>query len=70
MGHRNGEVRFKIDPISRDEQLKRRGNFEEKGKLYLVRCYSCDPVNGRENYMGAVASGTCAWCGWSEKNAS
>lgn len=37
-------------------------NFREAGKLYLVRCRVCD----RENYAPAVASGQCAWCGWSE----
>lgn len=36
------------------------------GKLYLVRCYACDPKRGRENYAPSVATGTCAWCGWSE----
>ena len=29
-------------------------------KLYLVRCPFC----GRENYIPAVASGQCAWCGY------
>jgi hypothetical protein len=43
-------------------------NFRsEEGKLYLVRCYACEPKYGRENYMPAVASGQCAWCGWGEK---
>lgn len=37
-------------------------NFRAKGKLYLVRCFSCN----RENYAPAVASGVCAWCGWEE----
>ena len=69
MGQRDGEMKFKIDPISREEQLHRRGNFEEGGKLYLLRCYNCDHANGRENHMGSVASGTCAWCGWSDRNA-
>ena len=41
----------------------RKPNFREGGKLYLVRCYACDP-HGRENYSMAVASGKCAWCGW------
>lgn len=61
------EMKFAIDPISRDEQLLGRGNFEENGKLYLLRCYNCDHINGKENYMSMVASGRCAWCGWSEE---
>lgn len=36
------------------------------GKLYLIRCFACDPERGRENYAIAVADGKCAWCGWSE----
>lgn len=40
-------------------------NFRAKGKLYLVRCYNCLPY-GRENYAPSVATGKCAWCGWSE----
>jgi len=43
-------------------------NFRGKnGKLYLVRCYACGDKDGRgrENWAPAVASGTCAWCGWS-----
>jgi len=39
-------------------------NFWDKGKLYLVRCFICDSGRGKENYLSAVASGTCAWCGW------
>lgn len=42
-------------------------NFKYKGKLFLVRCFNCEPQNGRENYLPAVASGQCAWCGWKEK---
>jgi hypothetical protein len=38
----------------------------ENGKLYLVRCYACDAVDGKENFAGAVATGECAWCGWHE----
>lgn len=42
-------------------------NFRSKdGKLYLVRCFACEPEHGRENYAPAVASSECAWCGWSE----
>ncbi len=42
-------------------------NFrDEGGKLFTVRCYACNPVMGVENYAPSVASGQCAWCGWSE----
>lgn len=54
--------------ISRLEQLKNKANFEdEEGNLYLVRCMNCEGNRGRENYAMAVSSGSCAWCGWSEK---
>jgi hypothetical protein len=39
-----------------------------EGKFFLVRCYNCDKDNGRENSTIAVASGVCAFCGWSEKS--
>lgn len=49
----------------------RHPNFrDEKGKLYLVRCFACGGGNGTENYLPAVASGQCAFCGWKEKNES
>ena len=39
-------------------------NFrDEKGRLYLVRCYACN----KENYAPAVSSGTCAWCGYKDE---
>ena len=42
-------------------------NFRGKGgQLFLVRCFACEPDNGRENYAPAVATGQCAWCGWKE----
>lgn len=40
---------------------------ETRGGLYLVRCFVCEPEHGRENYIPAVASGQCAWCGWEEQ---
>lgn len=50
-------------PVNQD----REPNFRnEDGKLYLVRCFACDPEHGRENYIPAVASGQCVWCGWKE----
>jgi hypothetical protein len=69
MGQRDGEMKFKVDPISRAEQVNRKPNFEVNGKLYLVRCYSCDFANGRENHVGMVAASECAHCGWSDRNA-
>lgn len=42
--------------------------FSEEGKFYLVRCFECDKVLGKENYLPAVATGQCAWCGWKGKN--
>lgn len=36
------------------------GNFtDDRGKYFMVRCVKCEA----ENYMPAVATGTCAWCG-------
>ena len=46
----------------------RHPNFREGDQLYLVRCFACDPVRGRENYIPAAATGKCAWCGWEESN--
>ena len=43
-------------------------NFRDKdGKLFLVRCFNCDPIYGKENYILSVASGQCCWCGWKEE---
>ena len=43
-------------------------NFrDESDKLFLIRCFACEPGRGRENWMPAVSSGSCAWCGWKEK---
>jgi hypothetical protein len=39
-------------------------NFRSEGRLFLVRCFVCEPTHGRENYALTVASGRCAWCGW------
>lgn len=44
-------------------------NFRNKsGKLYLVRCFVCEPTRGRENWAMAVATGQCTWCKWSESH--
>jgi len=43
-------------------------NFRDKdGQLFLVRCFACCEKSGTENYAPAVASGSCAWCGWKEE---
>lgn len=43
----------------------REPNFRDpSGKLYLIRCFACDPIHGRENWGPAVATGSCAWCSW------
>ena len=42
-------------------------NFRgERGDLFLIRCYACNPERGTENYGLAVIDGICAWCGWRE----
>lgn len=47
----------------RKEYKAQEPNFYDKqGNLFLVRCPTCK----RENYAPAVASGECAWCGWTE----
>lgn len=53
---------IKAEKLNQD----RAPNFRENGDLYLVRCFACAPGRGRENYALMVASGACAWCGWSE----
>lgn len=48
------------DAINQD----RPPNFRDGDRLFLVRCYRCEPERGRENYALAVAGGFCARCGW------
>lgn len=56
-------------PATKKTIQDRGPNFRAGGtRLYLVRCYACDPEHGRENWAPAVASGTCAHCGWNEKD--
>ena len=47
--------------------IRLRAAWDDKNSTFdhgaLVRCFSCDPVRGKENYAMAVTSGTCAWCG-------
>ena len=43
-----------------DELLSQRGNYIADGKAFVFRCPSCC----KENWAAAIASGTCAWCGW------
>ncbi len=51
-----------MQPINQD----RAPNFRADGQLFLVRCFACEPTRGRENYAPAVATGRCAFCGWTE----
>ena len=37
--------------------------YPEKGDIHLIRCPKCN----RENYLPAVASGVCVWCGFNGK---
>ncbi len=51
----------------RDVNQDRPPNFRnDKGELYLTRCYVCGGEWGRENYASAVCHGMCAWCGWTD----
>ena len=39
-------------------------NFTGKdGKFYMVRCPKCH----KENWLPAVATGQCAWCGYKKE---
>lgn len=35
--------------------------YQWKGRVCMVRCFEC----GKENYASSVATGICAWCGYS-----
>ncbi len=35
------------------------GYINDDFKICMIRCFEC----GKENYIPAVASGMCAWCG-------
>jgi len=48
------------------EQLREPNFRNSEGRLFLIRCFVCEPKFGRENYLPAVASGKCAFCGWKE----
>ena len=53
----------------KDVNQDRPPNFRKDGRLFLVRCFACgSKERGTENYLPAVASGQCAWCGWKEKD--
>jgi hypothetical protein len=45
------------------QNQKRHPNFERSGVAYLIRCFTCGPERGTENYGPMVATGQCAWCG-------
>lgn len=36
------------------------GYLREDGGIRMIRCFEC----GRENWLPAVASGQCPWCGY------
>ena len=40
--------------------MSKYGFVGDNGKIYLTRCPECE----RENYVHAVASGHCCWCGY------
>lgn len=42
----------------------RHPNFYDNEEFFLVKCFNC----GLENYAPNIASGTCSFCGWSEKD--
>ena len=45
-------------------------NFrDERDRLFLIRCFACEPQRGVDNWAMAVSSGACAFCGWSDKEA-
>ena len=54
-------------PLKKPKSLQDKDpNFRDnRGNLYLVRCYS-ELCGDRENYAFCVATGRCAWCGWKE----
>lgn len=45
----------------------REPNFRIDGKLFLCRCFACDPRYGTENHVAFVAEGKCWQCGWTDK---
>jgi len=38
--------------------------YGDDGRFFLVRCFACGGDRGRENWSCAVATGCCAFCGW------
>lgn len=59
-----GEAELKGPCVNQD----RVPNFRDvEGNLFLIRCFSCEPIRGRENNSMAVSSGICAWCDWQDK---
>lgn len=54
-------------PVDLTSIQDRPPNFREDGQLYLVRCFACEPEHGRDNHGLVVATGRCAWCGWSTR---
>lgn len=51
----------KVKTASGRKENKMVNGFKTKdGQIYLVRCPKCK----MENWMPAVSSGTCCWCGF------
>lgn len=40
------------------------GYKDDDGKVCMINCFKC----GRENYIMAVSSGQCAWCGYDARS--
>lgn len=58
---------FDTEVVARGAPNDRPPNFRMvNGLLCPVRCFVCDPEEGRENWAPAAAAGKCAWCGWEE----
>ena len=53
--------------VRQEVNQDRAPNFRgSDGRLFLVRCFSCEPERGFENYSMAVSYGQCYRCGWKE----
>lgn len=62
----SSESRTPKMPTEPETVNDRAPNWRKDGRLYLKRCFACEPEFGRENWGIAVATGCCAWCGWDE----
>lgn len=51
--------------MSEETVNDRAPNFRDlTGRIYLLRCFSCEPVRGLENWELNVSLGVCYKCGW------